>query len=62
MTPQDTPRPDPFVPRRGLRNGHVMTVVAWARSRRFPFLPAPEARLVRVSANTEVLARCYWRS
>jgi predicted alpha/beta-fold hydrolase len=51
----------PFVPRRGLANGHVMTLVAWARRRRFPHLPAPEARLFRVSPDTEVLAHCYWQ-
>jgi len=54
--------PGPFVPRGGLRNGHVMTVAAWARSRRFPYLPDPEARLIRVSADTEVLAHCYWQA
>jgi len=51
----------PFVPRRGLSNGHVMTIVAWGRRRRFPSLPEPEARLFRVSADTEVLAHCYWQ-
>jgi uncharacterized protein len=38
-----------------------MTVVAWARRRVFPALPAPEARLIRVSDDTQVLARCYWQ-
>jgi predicted alpha/beta-fold hydrolase len=38
-----------------------MTVVAWARRRRFPVLPQPEARVVRVSDDTEVLAHCYWQ-
>ena len=53
--------PPPFAPRRGLTNGHVMTVVAWAARRPFPRLPPPEARLVRVSPDTEVLAHCYWQ-
>jgi predicted alpha/beta-fold hydrolase len=51
----------PFVPRAGLSNGHVMTVVAWARRRSFPSLPAPEARVIRVAEDTEVLAHCYWQ-
>ena len=51
----------PFVPRRGLRHGHVMTVYAWARRRTFPNLPAPEARLVAITPDTQVLADCYWQ-
>lgn len=51
----------PFVPRRGLTNGHVMTVFAWASKRRFPQLPAPESRLIRVADDTQVLAHCYWQ-
>jgi len=38
-----------------------MTVFAWARRRPFPALPAPEARLFRVSPDTQVLAHCYWQ-
>jgi len=51
----------PFVTSRWLRNGHTMTVYAWARRRTFPHLPAPESRLFRVSADTEVRADCYWQ-
>jgi len=51
----------PFVPKRGLSNGHVMTVLAWARKRQFPALPEPEARHFRVAEDTEVLAHCYWQ-
>jgi hypothetical protein len=51
----------PFVARRWLSNGHVMTVFAWARPRTFPGLPAPEARLFRMDVDTEVLAHCYWQ-
>jgi predicted alpha/beta-fold hydrolase len=51
----------PFVPRPRLRNGHVMTVFAWARRRDFLGLPAPEPRLFQVSDDTQVLARCYWQ-
>lgn len=51
----------PFVPRSGLSNAHVMTVVAWARRRQFPVLPEPDTRLIRVSDDTQVMARCYWQ-
>jgi predicted alpha/beta-fold hydrolase len=51
----------PFVPRRGLSSGHAMTLFTWARRRAFPALPPPEARLVRVSPDTQVLAHCYWQ-
>jgi predicted alpha/beta-fold hydrolase len=39
-----------------------MTVVAWARRRQFPDLPEPEARLIRVADDTQVLAHCYWQT
>ncbi len=51
----------PFVTHRWLRNGHTMTIYAWARPRRFPTLPRPEARLFQVSADTHVRADCYWQ-
>jgi predicted alpha/beta-fold hydrolase len=51
----------PFVPRRGLSNAHAMTVFAWATRRMFPALPEPEARLIRVSPDTQVLAHCHWQ-
>jgi uncharacterized protein len=51
-----------FVPARWLGSGHAMTVYTWARPRRFPHLPAPEARLVRVAPDTQVLAHCYWQA
>ena len=51
-----------FVPRRWLENGHAMTIFAWARARDFPALPPRDARLVRVSPDTEVLAHCYWQT
>lgn len=54
-------RPGPFVPRRRMTNGHVMTVAAWASARQFPRLPTPEARLFRVTDDTQVLAHCYWQ-
>ena len=51
-----------FVPRSFLRNGHVMTVYAWARKRMFPSLPEPEARLFQVTPDSQVLAHCHWQS
>ncbi len=51
----------PFVPRRWLENGHVMTVYAWARRRQFPGVPAAEARLIQVTPDTQVLAHCFWQ-
>ncbi|HEY2431956.1 MAG TPA: alpha/beta fold hydrolase [Vicinamibacterales bacterium] len=49
-----------FVPRRRLAHGHLMTVYCWGSRRQFS-LPAPEARLLQVTADTQVLAHCYWQ-
>jgi predicted alpha/beta-fold hydrolase len=38
-----------------------MTIVAWARIRPFPALPPRDARLLRVTDDTQVLAHCYWQ-
>lgn len=37
-----------------------MTVYCWAARRRFA-LPEPEARLLQVTPETQVLAHCYWQ-
>jgi uncharacterized protein len=50
-----------FEPRRGLRAGHLMTLYAWGRPRRFPRLPAPEERFFSVAPDTRVLAHCHWQ-
>lgn len=50
-----------FVPRRALRNGHLMTLYAWGRRRTFPRLPAASERLFDVERGTRVLAHCYWQ-
>jgi uncharacterized protein len=50
-----------FVPRRGLRNGHVMTLYAWAMPRRFPRLPPPVPRYFDVAPDARVLAHCHWQ-
>jgi predicted alpha/beta-fold hydrolase len=55
------PEIPPFSPGLWLRNGHTMTVYAWARRRSFARLPSPERRLFRVAADTEVAADCYWQ-
>ena len=52
---------DDFVPHERLRNGHAMTVWAWARPRKFPSLPAPESRVFDVAADARVLAYCHWQ-
>jgi predicted alpha/beta-fold hydrolase len=51
-----------YVPKRGLRNGHLMTLYAWGKPRQFPGLPAPEARLFDVAADTKILAHCHWQA
>ncbi len=50
-----------FVPHPRLRNGHAMTLWAWARRRTFPNLPTAESRLFQVAPDTRVLAHCYWQ-
>ncbi len=52
---------DPFVPPAALRNGHTMTIYAWARRRRFPELPAAVSRHFDVAPSTRLLARCHWQ-
>ena len=61
-TADPTAATDAFVPRRWLSNGHAMTVFAWARVRQFPGLLEPEARLIRIDAESQVLAHCYWQA
>lgn len=51
-----------YVPRPRLRNGHVMTIYAWARPRRFPNLPAATERLFHVAPGARVLAHCHWQA
>jgi predicted alpha/beta-fold hydrolase len=42
--------------------GHRQTLYAWARRRRFPRLPAPEARYFDVAVDARVLAHCHWHA
>ena len=40
--------------------GHLQTLYAWAKPRRFPSLPAPIERYFDVAADARVLAHCHW--
>lgn len=49
-----------FVPRRGLRGGHVQTIASFLLQRRIE-LPAPEERLIEVAPGVRVLCHCHWQ-
>ncbi|HVP44076.1 MAG TPA: alpha/beta fold hydrolase [Terriglobales bacterium] len=51
---------DDFVPRAGLRNGHVQTILP-AFLRRRSALPPAEDRLFRVEAEVQLLCHCHWQ-
>ena len=51
-----------YRPKRGLRNGHLMTLYAWASRRRFPALPEPENLYFQVTPETRVLSHCHWQA
>lgn len=51
-----------FAPAPGLANGHVMTIAAWARRRRFRALPPADVRFVAVDAESQVRADCFWQA
>ena len=53
--------PFTYVPAGRFTGGHTMTLWTWARRRRFPRLPAPEARLFDTAPNVRVLAHCHWQ-
>ncbi|HWR35707.1 MAG TPA: alpha/beta fold hydrolase [Clostridia bacterium] len=52
---------EPFVPRRGLRGGHVQTL-AGNFLPRYNNLPAPEERLFQVEPEVQVLCHCHWQA
>lgn len=52
---------DDYVAPAALRNGHRMTIFAWARPRRFPGLPPAVERVFDVAPGTRVLAKCHWQ-
>jgi predicted alpha/beta-fold hydrolase len=51
-----------YVPKRRLRNGHLMTIYAWARPRRLRALPPAAERLFQIAEDTRVLAHCHWQA
>ena len=50
-----------YVPKRGLKNGHLMTVYCWGKSRTFAELPPPAERYFDVEPGARVLAHCHWQ-
>ena len=42
--------------------GHLQTLYAWAKPRRFPGLPAPVERYFDVATDARVLAHCHWHA
>lgn len=50
-----------FAPKKGLANGHLMTLYAWGKPRHFPRLPKASERLFDVAPDTRVLAHCHWQ-
>jgi len=56
------PIDDSFTARASLSSGHKMTLYAWAKRRRFPSLPAAEARFFDVADDARVLAQCHWQN
>ncbi|MGA7379590.1 MAG: alpha/beta fold hydrolase [Terriglobales bacterium] len=49
-----------FVPRRGLRGGHVQTLASFFLWRRIPVAPAEE-RLIEVEPGIKVACHCHWQ-
>ncbi len=49
-----------FLPRRGLRGGHLQTLASFFLSRRI-VLPPAEQRLVEVEPGVKVLCHCHWQ-
>lgn len=52
--------PEPFVPRRGLRGAHRMTLAGNFLPRE-DRLPAPEERLIEVEPGVQILCHCHWQ-
>jgi predicted alpha/beta-fold hydrolase len=55
-----TPTPTGYRPR--FTGGHWQTLYAWARARRFPALPPPDARYFDTAPDARVLAHCHWQA
>ncbi len=52
-------QPTEYTPR--FTGGHVQTIFAWAKPRRFAALPAPVERYFDVADDARVLAHCHWQ-
>jgi uncharacterized protein len=50
-----------FIPHKGLRNGHLMTIAASFWRRTFPRLPAGAPRLFETEPGTQVRGACHFR-
>ncbi len=50
-----------FVPRRGLRGGHMQTLAAYF-AKRADHLPAAEERLFSVEPEVQVMCHCHWQT
>jgi predicted alpha/beta-fold hydrolase len=50
-----------YLPKRGLSNGHLMTVYCWGKPRVFPALPPATDRYFDTEPATRVLAHCHWQ-
>ena len=51
--------PNEYNPR--FTGGHLQTIYAWAKRRRFSALPPPVERYFDVAADARVLAHCHWQ-
>ncbi len=51
---------EPAVYKPRFTGGHVQTIYAWAKPRRFDRLPAPVERYFDVASDARVLAHCHW--
>ncbi|HEY7617550.1 MAG TPA: alpha/beta fold hydrolase [Terriglobales bacterium] len=60
VIPQTQASLESFVPRRGLRGGHVQTLASFLLKRRLS-LPPAERRMVEAEPGTRVLCHCHWQ-
>ncbi len=58
---QEGLREEVFVPRRGLRGGHMQTLAAYFASRT-DHLPLAEERLFSVDPEVQVMCHCHWQT
>ena len=58
---QEGLRDEVFVPRRGLRGGHMQTLAAYF-AKRADHLPLAEERLFSVEPEVQVMCHCHWQA